>query len=87
MTPVIPPNRNSNKKPIVKSIGVANRTWPCHIVPIQQKNMIPLGIAITRLAAEKYDIASTGTPVANMWCTHTPKLMKPIAAREPTIHA
>jgi len=86
ITPVIPPSRNSSRNPIAKSIGVWNSTRPCHIVAIQQKNITPLGIAITRLAAEKYDIASTGTPVANMWCTHTPKLMKPIATSEPTIH-
>ncbi len=28
---------------------------------------------MTKLAAEKKLSASVGRPVANMWCTHTPK--------------
>ena len=35
---------------------------PCHIVAIHAKNWTPLGIAMTRLAAEKNDIASGGHP-------------------------
>ena len=82
ITPVMPPRRKSSRKPSENSIGVSRRTRPSHIVAIQQKNCTPLGMAMMRLAAEKNDIASTGTPVANMWCTHTPKLMKPIATSD-----
>ena len=85
ITPVIPPSRKISRKPSANSIGVVSRTLPFHIVAIHAKNWMPLGIAITRLAAEKNAIASTGSPVANMWCTHTPKLMKPIATSAMTI--
>ena len=34
---------------------------------------------MTWLAAENSPIASVGNPVANMWCTHTPKLMNAMA--------
>ena len=30
-------------------------------------------------ATEKKLAVTSGSPVANMWCTHTPKLMKPVA--------
>jgi len=86
MTPLMPPIRKISMKPSAKSMGVSSFTLPRHIVAIHAKNWMPLGMTMTRLAAEKNDIASTGIPVANMWCTHTPKLMKPIATSEPTIH-
>ena len=31
------------------------------------------------LAALKNESASIGSPVANMWCTHTPKPMTPVS--------
>ena len=52
---------------------------PLHIVAIQQKICMPLGIAIIMLAAVKKLLPSCGSPVANMWCTHRPKPMKPVA--------
>ncbi len=38
-----------------------------------------------RLTAENSPKPSTGRPVANMWWTHTPKLMKPMASSARTI--
>ena len=58
---------------------------PFHIVTIQAKNCTPLGIVMSRLTAEKNASASGGRPVANMWWTHTPKLMKPIDTSDVTI--
>ena len=70
MIPVIPPIRNVMRNPIQKSIGVVNLIWPRHMVPIQLKNLIPVGTAI------KYDIpekkGKSTVPVVNMWCAHTP---------------
>ena len=63
-------------------MGGSSRGRPPHIVPIQAKYWMPLGIAMTRLAAENTPSAAAGTPVANMWCTQTPKLMKAIATRD-----
>ena len=43
--------------------------WPFHIVPIQLKNLIPVGTAIKYVINEKN--GSRTAPVANMWCAHT----------------
>ena len=52
------------------SIGVVNCSWPRHMVPIQLKNLMPVGTAISRLSREKK--GSSTTPVVNMWWAHTP---------------
>jgi hypothetical protein len=41
-------------------------------------------MATAMLAAEKKLIDTLGMPVANMWCTHRPKLKKPVAIRAST---
>ena len=64
---------------MANSIGVVKRTRPRHMVAIHAKNCTPLGTAINRLTPENIAMACTGNPVANMWCTHTPKLMKAMA--------
>ena len=43
-------------------------------------------MAMTRLAAENTARASGGPPVANMWCTHTPKLMNATAMNAAAAH-
>ena len=67
-------------------IGVVNWTRPFHMVAIHAKNWTPLGKTMIRLTAEKNDMAWTGMPVANMWCTHTPKLMKATAISAVATH-
>ena len=52
---------------------------PDAMVAIQAKTWMPLGIATAMLAAEKKLSDIFGRPVANMWCTHRPKLRKPVA--------
>ena len=71
----MPPSRKISRKPIANSIAVEKCTTPFHMVAIHAKNWTPLGNVMMRLAAEKNDNARAGMPVANMWCTHTPKLM------------
>ena len=44
--PVTPPKRNTIRKPTANSIGVSNLIEPRHIVPIQLKNLIPVGTAM-----------------------------------------
>ena len=68
-TPVRPPNRNVTRKPIENSIGVSKVIWPRHIVPIQLKNLMPVGTAIRNVMNEKN--GSSTAPVAYMWCAHT----------------
>jgi hypothetical protein len=57
-----------------------------HSVAIQQKNWIALGTTTMRLAAEKNASDSCGSPVVNMWWTHSAKLMKPMPIVATTIH-
>ena len=52
------------------SIGMVKVSWPCHMVPIQLKNLMPVGTAMSRLKKEKN--GSSTAPVVNMWCAHTP---------------
>ena len=68
------------------SIAVVQRTLPRQRVAIQEKNCTPEGTAMSRLTAEKNAIASAGKPVVNMWWTHTPKLMKAMAASDVATH-
>ena len=41
-----PPSRKVTRKPIAHSIGVSKLIEPRHMVPIQLKNLIPVGMAI-----------------------------------------
>ena len=50
-----------------------NTGRPVQMVPIQAKTETALGMAMIMLAAPKKDSARPGRPVANMWCTQTPK--------------
>src|SRR5882672_12260794 len=68
-TPDRPPNRNVSRKPMANIIGVSKVSCPFHMVPIQLKNLIPVGMAIRKVVKEKK--ASSTAPVAYMWCAHT----------------
>ena len=48
-TPDRPPSRKVTRKPTENSIGVSNVNWPFHIVPIQLKNLMPVGTAIRKV--------------------------------------
>ncbi len=50
-------------------MGVSNVNCPFHIVPIQLKNLMPVGTAMRKVMNEKN--GSSTAPVANMWCAHT----------------
>ena len=66
-------------KPTANSMGVRNSIEPPHIVAIQLKILIPVGTAITIVAAVKYALVLTSSPTVYMWCAHTRNPMKPIA--------
>jgi hypothetical protein len=51
--PVKPPNVNNIMKPLANNIGVFNTILPPNIVAIQLKILIPVGTAITIVAAVK----------------------------------
>ena len=46
---------------------------PVQIVAIQANTATALGMAMTKEAPLKNDSAMIGQPVANMWCSQTPK--------------
>ncbi len=69
MTPVRPPPRKVTRKPQAHSMGVSKVIWPRHMVPIQLKNLMPVGTAMSRVMKEKN--GSRTAPVANMWWAHT----------------
>ena len=66
-TPVTPPRVNKKIIAIAKSIGVLNSIDPPHIVAIQLNILIPVGTAITMVAAKKYALVSTSKPVVYIW--------------------
>jgi hypothetical protein len=62
ITPVIPPIVNRNIKPTAKYIGARQMIAPPHIVAIQLNTFIPVGMAITIVAAVKYARVLTSIP-------------------------
>ena len=68
--PVRPPKRKVTRKPMEKIIGVSKLRFPFHMVPIQLKNLTPVGTAMRNDMAEKYDRRTA--PVVNMWWAQTP---------------
>jgi hypothetical protein len=75
---------NVTMKPRTNSDGTRTTTRPSSMVASQAKTWMPDGIVMTVLAALKKLSESRGSPVANMWCTHTPKEMIAIATRDST---
>jgi hypothetical protein len=59
---VIPPTVNRNINPIANNIGAFNTIAPPHIVAIQLNIFIPVGIAITIVAAVKYALVFVSMP-------------------------
>src|SRR3546814_6926698 len=65
--------------PIAQSIGVLNSIEPPHIVAIHEKILMPVGTAMTIVAAVKYARVSTSRPTVYMWCAQTTNPTVPIA--------
>jgi hypothetical protein len=57
---------------------VANTIFPPNMVAIQLNTLIPVGTAITIVAALKYARVSTSNPTVYMWCAHTINPKNPI---------
>ena len=51
---------------------------------LRAKDALRTQILRAVLAAAKNPCASAGMPTANMWCTHNPKLRKPVLTSETT---
>ena len=54
-------------------------------MPIQLKIFTPVGTAMNIVDTEKADDGHGPRPTANMWWTHTPQPMKPMAMPENTM--
>ena len=73
ITPDTPPTTNRTMKPSMNFIGAGYHGLPSQSVASHEKTATALGMVIMRLAAPKNASARGGIPVANMWCSHTPK--------------
>jgi hypothetical protein len=85
ITPVRPAQRNWNRNPQQKSIGVAKRTFPPKIVAIQLKILIPVGMLMSIVVAANAAFPVEFIPTENMWCAQTPMPIRPIATVAATI--
>ncbi len=85
MTPVMPPMRKITSPPIPKASGARHTGLPAQSVVIHPNTWIPLGMAINMLAAAKKPMPTGESPLVNMWCTHSPKLMNAVASRATTM--
>lgn len=80
MTPLMPPMTKLTSAPTAHSIAAVHRMWRAvHSVAVNTKNATAVGNETPSDATEKKLAVTSGSPVANMWCTHTPKLMNPVA--------
>src|SRR5215510_856643 len=78
MIPVRPEIRNWNRNPMANSIGVLSWILPPHMVPIQLKILIPVGMPTAIVVMVKKLLAYEFMPMVNMWWAHTVMLTKPM---------
>ena len=79
ITPLTPPITKRMMKPTMKRNGTLKTGRPYQIVASHATIDTPLGIVTVMLAPLKNDMANCGSPVANMWWTHTPEPTTPVA--------
>jgi len=79
-TPVRPPTVNRKINPKAHTIGGSYLMRAPWIVANQLKTLIPVGTAITIVAAVKYARVSQSIPTVNMWWAHTRNPITPIAS-------
>jgi len=64
--------------PKANSAGVLRSIEPPHNVASQLKILMPVGIAMTIVAAVKYALESMSNPTVYMWCAQTMNPRTPI---------
>jgi len=72
--------------PSTNSIGVRSTGLPAHMVASQAKIWTPDGMTMRKLVSEMNPRPIVGSPVANMWWTHTPKPSRAIAISARTMY-
>src|SRR6202167_4479089 len=85
MIPVKPANRNCARKAVQKSIGVAKRILPPHMVAIQLKILIPVGTPTNSVESTKNAFCAEVMPTLNIWWAQTLRLIKPMPADAATM--
>src|ERR1700692_4473095 len=85
MMPARTARRNWKRNPMLNSIGVLNRIFPPHIVPIQLKILIPVGTPTAMVVIVKKLLAYDDIPTVNMWWAQTLMLTNPIQMVAATI--
>ena len=73
MKPDTPPMTNTIRKPAKNRKAVVKTGRPLQIVASQANSETALGMAMMMETALKNDSAMVGRPVANIWCSQTPK--------------
>jgi len=76
--PVRPPTENKKINPNDHNIGVSKYIHEFLDVVIHLKILIPVGIAITIVAAVKYARVSMSIPTVNIWWAQTMNPKNPI---------
>src|ERR1700688_323890 len=85
MMPVSPAIKNWNRNPMLNSIGVLNWILPPHIVPIQLKILIPVGMPTIIVVITKKLFPYELIPTLNMWWAQTLMLTNPMQTVAATI--
>ena len=85
MTPVTPPIVKIGMKPTAYSMGTVNSIFPFHIVKIQLKILIPVGIAIAMVVIEKILFVSGPCPIVKKWWVQTKNEKNEMITIDPTI--
>src|SRR5215210_1618006 len=73
MTPERPPMTNVKMKPTANSIAVFIWITPRHIVPSQEKILMPVGTAMSIVEIIIGTRSHDSMPDTNMWWAHTEK--------------
>ena len=71
--------------PRAKSIGVVRWMRPRQSVAIQEKTLIPVGMAMSSVVIIIGTRSQSAMPATNMWCAHTEKPRTRIPTKESAI--
>ena len=85
MMPVRPAITHWNRNAIENSMGTSKRIFPPHMVASQLKVLMPVGMETSIVDRVKNALPNDVMPMVNMWCAHTPRLMKPMPTEAATM--
>src|SRR5688572_20421853 len=65
--PVNPPSKKTFIAPNTNNIGTEKRIFPSHKVAVQEKNLMPVGTATSRVEYINGTRKNSSMPAVNMW--------------------